>query len=197
MASPPTQTQKTVASAPAKTGTHTTSTGNDGHAKVAFPPFNPATFSSQLIWLALTFGALYAIMKRVALPRIAEVIEERRDRIQRDLDAAERLKSETDKALAGYEAALAEAKTNAGGIAKQTRESLAGETDREKERVEAQIAAKLIDAEKRINAMKTAALAQVNEIALDTVGQVVAKLGGGDVSRDDIQRALAAPVAAR
>jgi F-type H+-transporting ATPase subunit b len=186
MASPPTQTTKTAAGATAKTGTAT------GHndAKASFPPFNPATFSSQLIWLAITFGALYAIMKRVALPRI---IEERRDRIQRDLEAAERLKAETDKALAGYEAALAEAKTNAGGIAKQTREALAGETDREKERVEAQISAKLVDAEKRINAMKTAALAQVNEIALDTVGQVVAKLGGGDVSRDDIQRALAAP----
>jgi F-type H+-transporting ATPase subunit b len=193
MASPPTQTTKTAAGSAAKTGTAT------GHndAKASFPPFNPATFSSQLIWLAITFGALYAVMKRVALPRIAEVIEERRDRIQRDLEAAERLKGETDKALAGYEAALAEAKTNAGGIAKQTREALASETDREKERVEAQIAAKLVDAEKRINVMKTAALAQVNEIALDTVGQVVAKLGGGDVSRDDIQRALAAPAVTR
>jgi F-type H+-transporting ATPase subunit b len=188
MASPPTQ-KSTVAGAAGKSGTQT-STGHDDHGKSSFPPFNPATFSSQLIWLALTFGALYAIMKRVALPRIAEVIEERRDRIQRDLDAAERLKAETDKALAGYEAALGEAKTNASGIAKQTRETLAGETDREKERVEAQIAAKLVDAEKRINVMKTAALAQVNEIALETVGQVVAKLGGGDVTRDDIQRAL-------
>jgi F-type H+-transporting ATPase subunit b len=187
-------TQKSNAAGAAKTGSQT-STGQNDHGKGSFPPFNPATFSSQLIWLAITFGALYAIMKRVALPRIAEVIEERRDRIQRDLDAAERLKSETDKALAGYEAALAEAKTNASGIAKQTRESLAGETDREKERVEAQIAAKLVDAEKRINSMKTAALAQVNEIALDTVGQVVAKLGGGDVTRDDILRAISAPAA--
>ena len=192
MATPP-QTTKTAATA--TTGTKT-STGHTD-AKMSFPPFNPATFSSQLIWLAITFGALYAIMKRVALPRIAEVLEERRDRIQRDLEAAERLKGETDKALAGYEAALAEAKANAGGIAKQTRESLAGETEREKERVEAQIAAKLIDAEKRITSMKTAALAQVNEIALETVGQVVAKLGGGDVSRDDIQRALAAPASTR
>jgi F-type H+-transporting ATPase subunit b len=188
MASPPTQ-KSSVAGAAGK-GTQT-STAHDNHGTGSFPPFNPATFSSQLIWLALTFGALYAIMKRVALPRIAEVIEERRDRIQRDLDAAERLKAETDKALAGYEAALGEAKVNASGIAKQTREALASETDREKERVEAQIAAKLVDAEKRINAMKTAALAQVNEIALETVGQVVAKLGGGDVTRDDIMRALA------
>jgi F-type H+-transporting ATPase subunit b len=194
MASPPTQ-KSNVAGATAKTGTQT-STGHDDHGKASFPPFNPATFSSQLIWLALTFGALYAIMKRVALPRIAEVIEERRDRIQRDLDAAERLKGETDKALAGYEAALAEAKTNASSIAKQTRDSLAAETDSEKVRVEAQIGAKLIDAEKRIGAMKTAALAQVNEIALETVGQVVARLGGGDVTRDEIQRALTASKAA-
>jgi F-type H+-transporting ATPase subunit b len=184
MASPPTTTQKTVKGA---AGTQTSTAAPD---KAPFPPFNPAGFSSQLIWLALTFGALYFIMSRIALPRVAEVIEERRDRIQRDLDAAERLKTETDKALAGYEAALADAKSNAGGIAKTTREGLAAETEVEKQRVEAQITAKLADAEKRIGAMKTSALAQVNEIALETVGQVVAKLGGGDVTRDEVQRAL-------
>ena len=63
MASPPTQTTntagKTAVGASTKVGT---STGHDANAKASFPPFNPATFSSQLIWLAITFGALYAIM---------------------------------------------------------------------------------------------------------------------------------------
>jgi F-type H+-transporting ATPase subunit b len=73
------------------------------------PQLNPADFSPQLVWLALTFVVLYFILARVALPRIGEVIEERKDRVQRDLQAAERFKQETDEALAAYEKALSEA----------------------------------------------------------------------------------------
>jgi F-type H+-transporting ATPase subunit b len=90
-----------------------------------FPPFDPRTFPSQLFWLALSFGALYFMMSRIALPRIGEVIEERRDHIQRDLDEAARLKSETDAALKSYEQSLADARVKAQGLAKDTREKLA------------------------------------------------------------------------
>ncbi len=163
----------------------------DAHGSGGFPPFNPATFASQLIWFAIAFGALYLLLKRVALPRVAEVIDERRDRIVRDLDAAERLKSETDKALAGYEQALVDAKAKAGAIAKDAQVKLTADIDREKSSVEAQISAKLADAETRISAMKTRALSQVNEIATDTAAAVVAQLGGGQVTADEVRRALA------
>ena len=93
-------------------------------AKSGLPQLNVADFAPQLIWLALTFGLLYLIMSRVALPRIGEVIEERSQRIQRDLDEAERLKGETEKALGAYEQALAEARAKAQGIAKETRDKL-------------------------------------------------------------------------
>ena len=45
-----------------------------GHAKV-FPPLDPSTFAPQIIWLAITFTALYVILSRFALPRVGEVIE--------------------------------------------------------------------------------------------------------------------------
>src|SRR5258705_2117824 len=92
-----------------------------GHAKV-FPPLDPGTFAPQLIWLALTFGLLYVLLKRVALPRIGEVIEERGDRVRRDLEQAEKLKGDTEQALAGYEQALGEARAKAGAIAKGVRD---------------------------------------------------------------------------
>ncbi len=163
----------------------------DAHGKGGFPPFNPDTFSSQLIWLAIAFGGLYVLLKRVALPRVGEVIDERRDRIVRDLDAADRLKGETDKALSGYEQALADAKSKAGTIAKDAQSKLSADIDREKAGVETQIAAKLAEAETRIGAMKSRALAQVNEIAAETAAAVVAQLGGGQVSADEARHALA------
>ena len=86
------------------------------------PQLNPDHFTPQLFWLAVTFLILLFVMQKIALPRVGEVIEERRDRIKRDIDAATRLKIETDRALADYEKALADARSNASGIAKETRD---------------------------------------------------------------------------
>ncbi|MGD9828575.1 MAG: F0F1 ATP synthase subunit B, partial [Hyphomicrobiaceae bacterium] len=166
--------------APTKTGT---GVGHPPPSGGNFPPLDTSTFVPQLIWLAISFGLLYLLMSRIALPRIGQVIEERRERIQRDLDAAERLKGETEQALAAYEQALAQARAKAHGIASGERERLAADGERERQRVEQQLAAQLADADKRIAATKTKALAQINEVAADTAGAVVKALIGADVSR--------------
>ncbi len=154
------------------------------------PQLNPADFAPQLIWLAITFVALYFILARVALPRIGEVIEERRDRVQRDLDAAERFKKDTDAALAAYERALSEARAKASSMAKEMRDKLTAETDKERSSVEGHLSAKLADAETRIAATKAKALSSVHEIAADTASAVVSKLLGEDVSPAEVKKAL-------
>lgn len=159
-------------------------------SKGGLPQLQVLDYPPQLIWLALSFGALYFILARVALPRIGEVIEERRDRIQRDLDEAERLKMETDKALAAYEQALAVARGNATAIARETRDRLAHEVDQERTRVGNQVAAKLAEAEKRIADMKSSALTQVNTVATEISGAIVAKLIGTEVSAEEVRHAL-------
>ena len=164
----------------------TTHEGESG----GLPQLNPADFAPQLIWLAITFVVLYFILARVALPRIGEVIEERRDRVQRDLDAAERFKKDTDAALAAYERALSEARSKASSMAKDMRDKLAAETDKERGSVEGLLAARLADAETRIAATKTKALSSVNEIAAETASAVVSKLLGEDVSPAEVKKVL-------
>jgi F-type H+-transporting ATPase subunit b len=154
------------------------------------PQMNVDYFPTQLFWLALTFLGLWFVLSKIALPRVGDVIAERKDRITRDIEAAGRLKSDTDKALADYEKALSDARSNASGIAKQTREKLSAETDAEKARIEKQIAVKLLEAETRIAATKTKALTAVNDIAAETARAVVAKLVGHDVSLDDVKKVL-------
>jgi len=159
------------------------------HAKL-FPPLDPGTFAPQLIWLALTFGLLYLILKKVALPRIGEVIEERGDRVRRDLEQAEKLRADTEQALAHYEQALAEARTKAGAIAKGVRDTLNAEVEKERVKAEEQIARQLADAERRIAETKAKALASVGEIAADVAGAIVTRLIGTEVSKDEVRKAL-------
>ena len=204
MASPPSTTTKAGGAAPAaghsaghSAATHTTvgvADGNHGGGG-AFPPFDKSSFGGQLIWLALTFGFLYWALSKHLLPRLSGVIEHRADGIRADLAEAEHLKTETENSLKAYEQALATAKANASGIAKTQRDALTAETDRERAAVDAQMAAKVADAEKRIQAGKKNALAAVSTVAGDTVGEIVAKLTGQSVSRDEITRAVAAVTA--
>lgn len=156
------------------------------------PQLHAPDFAPQLFWLAVTFVLLYWVMSKIALPRIGEVIEERRDRIQRDLAAAERLKGETEKALEGYEKALADARSSASAIARQTRDNLNAEVDKERKAIEDQLARKLSDAEAAIAATKTKALASVKDIAGDTVTAIVGALTGATASKDEVDRALKA-----
>jgi F-type H+-transporting ATPase subunit b len=177
---------------PAKAQTVTSGTevpASPAHSP-GFPPLDPATFAPQLIWLALTFGLLYLLLSRLVLPRIGEVIEERSERIARDLEQAETLKLETERALADYEKALADARGKANAIAKSMRDTLTAEIDKERGRVEAQIADKVAQAEASIAQTKQKALASVNDIAADTATAIVAKLIGTEVTRDEVQRAM-------
>ncbi|MGD9669143.1 MAG: F0F1 ATP synthase subunit B' [Hyphomicrobiaceae bacterium] len=156
----------------------------------AFPPLDPNHMAPQVIWLAITFAVLYWLLSKIALPRIGEVIEERRDRIQRDLDAAEALKSETEAAIRDYEQSLADARSKAGGIARETREKLAAQTDKKRHESEAQVNATISEAENRIAAMKNNALASVSDIAAETASAIVGKLIGENVSAADAKKHL-------
>lgn len=153
------------------------------------PQLDFATFAPQLIWLTLVFGVLYLVMARVALPRIATVIEERRDRVADDLDTAAQLKSDTDDAITSYETALAEARAHAHSIAQETRDRLTAETDAHRADLEGQLAARIADAEKRIDATKTQALTNVRDVAVDVADAITQQLLG-DSDRAAAERAV-------
>lgn len=146
------------------------------------PQLDPDTFAPQLIWLAITFIGLYIVMARVALPRIGNAIEHRRDRIANDLDQAQALKEATDRAIATYEARMAEARARAHDMNQETRQKLKDEVEAERARVEADLAEKVAKAEKRIAKVKDGALVEMEKVAGDLAGDIVAKLIGDKVT---------------
>ena len=157
------------------TTTHTEAPG--GH-KPGFPPFQKDTFASQLVWLALTFVALYLIISRLAVPRIGGIFEERSKRIEGDLAAAQRLKGESEAALAAYEKSLADARNRAQTIAGETRDKLNAAAEERRKALEAELNVKLADAETQIAKTKSDAMANVRGIAVDAAAAIVERLTG-------------------
>lgn len=156
----------------------TTEAHGEGDHGGVFPPFDPSTFGPQLFWLAITFAVLYVLMSRVALPRIGEILETRRDRIEGDLAEADRLRQKTDQAIEAYETALADARKSAHGIAEGTREKLKAELDAKRHDMEAELAGRVATAEARIKDTKADALKAVDEIAAETAQALVAQVAG-------------------
>ena len=155
-----------------------------------FPPFNPQTFPSQLVWLVIAFVLLYALMAKWALPQVARVIENRQKRIDDDIAAAGRLKQQSDEAVAAYEQALADARGRAQTIANETRDKQAAEADVARKRLEDQLNAKLADAEKTIVATKQAAMSNVRGIAEDAARAIVERLIGAKPSDKAVADAI-------
>jgi F-type H+-transporting ATPase subunit b len=156
------------------------------------PQLNPLDWAPQLIWLVITFGSLYLLMKRVALPKIGSVIEMRQGRIAGDLGEADKLRRETQEAIAAYEQALAEAKARAHAIAQEARNKLNDEVAAERAELEQDLAAKSAEAEARILAAKTSALKDVNAVASQTAAEIVRRLIGVAPAKPEVGLAVAA-----
>jgi F-type H+-transporting ATPase subunit b len=161
-------------------------------AKPTFPPFAKETFASQLVWLAITFGLLYVLMARVALPRVGAIFEARSKHISDDLAEAERLKGQSDAAIAAHEKSLADARARALALAAETREKHAAEAERARKSLEAELHARLAEAEKAIAATKDAAMANVRTIAADAAAAIVERLAGKAPAQKDVTAAVSA-----
>jgi F-type H+-transporting ATPase subunit b len=156
------------------------------------PQLNPLDWAPQIIWLIITFGILYVLMKRVALPRIGSVIEARQARIAGDIETADKLRRETQEAIAAYEQALAEAKAKAHAIAQEANNKLKDDVAAERAALERDLAARSAEAEKRINQAKASALKDVNAVASETASEIVSRLIGLAPGKSEVSAAVAA-----
>jgi len=170
------------------TSAHTTA---PGVPKAPFPPFNPEYFVSQAVWFAIFFVALYLIISKLAIPQIGGIMAARSGHVADDLAEANRLKAESDAALAAYEKSLADARTRAQALANETRDKLHAEAEQARKVLEGQLNARLADADKTIAATKSAAMANIETIATDTAIAIVERLIGTAPSAGAAQSAVA------
>ncbi len=142
------------------------------------PQFDPSSFPGQLFWLAIVFALLYLVMSRLVLPKIGNVIDNRAAQIARDLNQAQE-----DRTLAGalldvHESRLAETRLTAQAASDlalaESSKTQAAELATQGNR----LAGQLQTAEARINASRTAALAELAPAAASATQAVIAKLTG-------------------
>ena len=162
-----------------------------GHQAGVFPPFDPHNFLPQIIWLVLIFGALYLLMSRIALPRVAGILEARHDRIVKDLDDARMMQDQAQAAGVAYHRTLADARGRAQGLAQQTHDQLHAQSEARRHTLESELNGRLAAAEARIAETKARAMGNVEGIARDAASAIVQHLTGKSPGSDVISAATA------
>jgi len=158
------------------------------------PQFDPTFFPSQLFWLLITFLSLYWVIARFAIPRIRDILEQRENTIQDDLDRAERLKTEIDDAICAYEAALSNARSQAGDTLKLAAENVKELIDTRQASISDAIAEQIKDGEDRIAAAKAEAMDGLQTIAAEAAREAALRLAELEVDKKTVNEAVLAAI---
>jgi F-type H+-transporting ATPase subunit b len=180
------------------TAGETHGTTADGHQKSGgMPQLNFADFPPQLIWLAITFIILLILMSKVALPRVAAVLEQRDARIKGDLDRAEKVKADADAALATYQRGMADARARAQAELRQGQAAIAAETAKRESEFGKMLSDRTRAAEDGIAQAKTRALQDLRGVGAEVAGSVLVKVAGLSVPAAQVQAAVDAAMTER
>ena len=138
------------------------------------PQLDVTTFSNQIFWLLVALVVLYYIMSRVALPRVASVLADRRGAITADIAAAETYKLKAQEAEDAFKKAEADARAEAQRIVEAAKAEMQGVLDAQIAKADAEIAAKSAESEKRIREITANAVDMVTEVSNDVTKDILA-----------------------
>ena len=156
------------------------------------PQFKTESWAGQILWLLILFAALYLLLSRVFVPRLRKVKDERESAISGAIESARCARAEADAQAAAAQAELAEARAKAQAASSEAKARAAAESQARQKAQEADLAAKLGEAETRIAASRDKAMESVKGIAAETAAAIVARLTGETPSDADVQTALTA-----
>jgi F-type H+-transporting ATPase subunit b len=150
----------------------------EGMPQLAFGhPVQGPLLIGQVVWQVIIFFALFLLMAFVALPKLGAVIENRRQRIEIDLEAARAAMQSAEAAIAAQREATQSARTEAQAAVNAAMQAAQQEMDAKAEALNAALAKQVAEAEARIDQGRKAALGAVRQVAGETVEALLSKLG--------------------
>ena len=154
------------------------------------PQLDINTYLPQVVWLVITFTALFLVMWRVAVPRIADVLETRQKRISDSLDKAQESKKEAEETLAAYEEAMAEARAGAQAIINEASGRLAKEAAEREANLAENLGQRIAASEAEIEKAVHAAMENVRAVAVEVAGAALQRLTGKAAPEKDLAKAV-------
>jgi F-type H+-transporting ATPase subunit b len=143
-----------------------------------------------MVWTIVCFAITYWVLKRFAFGRIQEAIDERRDRIRRSLEEADKARIEARKLLEEHRALIGQARGQAEDILAEARRVADSQRQRVKDETEADRQRRLEETRRQIQGETQRALEQIRAEVADLTLAATAKVTGKVLDDADHRRLI-------
>ena len=152
------------------------------------PQLETSTYLSQIFWLITTFLSMWFLMAWFIIPKIEDVMEQRRRKIDDFVQKAERFNKQALVSLNKYEKALEKAKVEAQNAIADNKKILETSVLARRAQVEELLNKKIADTEIMLAKEKQETLIAIDELALTLATDILAKLDIQNINLDTIRK---------
>ena len=150
------------------------------------PQLDFSTFLPQIFWLFISLSFLYIVLSRYALPRVSDVIEERKDIIAQDIDSAKKFSSETELAIEELNMKLSEAKINSQSLMNDSLQKIKESNEEKKAILLKEINDDIVAAEAKIQEKKEESLSEISSVSEDIAIEMLGNLSIGEIDKEKV-----------
>lgn len=149
-------------------------------------------YLSQFFWLAVALGFIFFVIARGMVPKIQATVDKREGKIAGDLEAAQQARAAADETEAAWRARMDAARAEAARLAQEAKAESGRETEARTRAAADKLNLKVEAAEKQLRDAVSTAQAEIEAVAADATREMVARLTGLEVSRDEAAAAVKA-----
>lgn len=151
------------------------------------PQFETSTYLAQIFWMILCFFILWFAMSWFIIPKIDDIMEQRRRKIDGYIQKAEKTNKQALLSLEKYETAIKKAKEHANLTIKANHENLATEIAGQRVHNQQILEKKIADNEEIMQNKRKETLAAIDDISTILAVDILHKVGFENVTQDEIK----------
>tara|TARA_Y100000590_G_scaffold92225_1_gene104216 strand:+ start:158 stop:736 length:579 start_codon:yes stop_codon:yes gene_type:complete len=155
-------------------------------ADQGMPQLNPEFWAAQIFWLVLIFSTLYVAISKIFLPKIINVIENRKLKIVSDIDEAQKLKESAENKLKEYNQVIENSKKEAQKLMRDNKKQLDIDIEQKKQKFTEEIEKELTNVEQEIKELKKTSLLSINKIATEITNDLLKKIMGANSNMSNV-----------
>ena len=156
-------------------------------AEAGMPQLNPEYWASQAFWLILVFTILYISISKFYLPKIKNNLEDRENKIKKDIDDANKFKELSETRLKEYERILENAKREVIKIHLESKNTLDKDIHTKKETIEKEIEKEISKAQKEIIELKKNSISEIQKISENIAASIIENISGDKLNESSIK----------
>ena len=156
------------------------------------PQLDFSVFPSQLFWLLISFFLMLFLFSRFIIPKTAEMINLRKQKIDGDLEKAAELKQKVADALEKYNQALKDATAKAQLSLQKTKDELNDTINRRQTDLNNRLKQEIEAGEQKIAAAQDKTMQKIDGFSAELAVVVLKKLGFSGVTVSQAEKTISA-----